>query len=363
MRVLCWVGSAAWLLCAAAASSHIVYGAKTLRQLVGEADLVLRARIVASGERVGLSTEKGSASRPVVEARVLEVVKGAFDTPSVRFAQHGHGVATFVPGEESLLFLLDIERSRELRALGDADVIGWVSLQEHEEGYPLRPATRETLLRAVRAYAVAGSAEPDARLAALRTATLGLLTSSDPDFAASAIRDLVLAPDLALVAKQDLPVLQSLLADPGVSMGVRAALLTELERRKLIDGERFWLHWLSDATPPPDRVRALRASGATADPGVRKRVLALLGDSDAEIASAAAAAIGGAPAAAAVEPLAEALARPEEKVRYASIRALGRIATPPALQALREAAESHPDPATRRRARAELRKQGEGALR
>jgi HEAT repeat protein len=50
------------------------------------------------------------------------------------------------------------------------------------------------------------------------------------------------------------------------------------------------------------------------------------------------------------------LQRPEENVRYASIRALGQVATPAARKALDAAADSHPDAGTRRRARAELRK-------
>jgi hypothetical protein len=40
----------------------------------------------------------------------------------------------------------------------------------------------------------------------------------------------------------------------------------------------------------------------------------------------------------------------------AAIRGLGRIATPEASRALESAAASHPDPATRRRARAEIGK-------
>jgi len=170
-----WRAVAATALCgvalwAVAASGHIVYGAKTLRQLVAEADLVVRARVVSAGERVGFSTEEGSVTRPIVEAAVLETLKGDPGLEVVRFAQHGHGVATFRSGEEALVFLQRIGRTRELAALGEAGVLDWVSLQEHEEAFPLRPATRDALLGAARRYVAAESASAEARLPALREA-------------------------------------------------------------------------------------------------------------------------------------------------------------------------------------------------
>jgi HEAT repeat protein len=54
-----------------------------------------------------------------------------------------------------------------------------------------------------------------------------------------------------------------------------------------------------------------------------------------------------------VAPLRGALASPDPRLRMASIRGLGRVATPSARRALEEAAASHSDADTRRRARAE----------
>jgi len=348
---LAWV--AAWLATTVAAA-HIVMGGKTLRQLTAEADLVLRARVVASGERVGISSEAGGTSRPVVEAEALEVLAGAFDAPRVRFAQHGHGVATFSPGEEVLLFLRRIERSRELRGMAETGAVEWVSLQEHEEEHPLLPETREPRLAAVRAYAAASRADGEARDDSLRAATRALLLSGDDDLAASAVRDLVLAPDAPLLAAADAPRYEALLADPDASLGVRAALLVELERRGIVESRGFWMDWLSDAAPQADRVGALRASRATRDPVVRARVRVLVGDPDPDVAAAAALAVGADPEA--VGALTRALGRPEQPVRYAAIRALGHMALPEAREALAGAAAEHPDTATRRRARAELDK-------
>ena len=151
------VACLAGLLCVFGAEAH-VYATKTLHHLVAEADLVLRARILQTDPGPRRSTESPGISRPAVEASVLELIKGKFEEPLVRFAQHGHGVARFEPGEETLLFLIRIERSRELAALGRTGAFTWVSLQEHRDEYPLVPATRGPLLAAVRDYVEAGAA-------------------------------------------------------------------------------------------------------------------------------------------------------------------------------------------------------------
>lgn len=343
----------ALLWCATAAGAHVVYGAKTLQGLVAEADLVLRARIVAPAAPAGGL----AASRPSLEAEVLEMLKGALAEPRVRFVQHGHGVAPFAPGEETLLFLVDIARSRELGALGRTGAYDWVSLQEHDDAYPLEPASRAAALAAVRDYVAAPrAATPEARLDALRRATVGLLASRDAKLAASALSDLVLAPDLPLVGAADLAALGPVLDDPGTSMGVRAGLLAELERRGLVEGPPRWLRLLAAAAPTPDRVTAVRAAAASPDARVRERLAALLADPDARVAAAAAAALGVRGDPAAVEPLARALSHESSTVRVAAIRGLGGIASPAAARALERTAASHPDPATRRRAAAELKR-------
>lgn len=335
-------------------------GTKTLRGLVAESELVLRARIASDGEPLAAS----GAARPTLDAEVLELLKGKLDARRVRFAQHGHGVALFEPGEETLLFLVPIERSRELDELGVAGGPAWVSLQEHADEYPIDGASRERLLGAVRSYVEAEAAgSADARLSALQRGTLTLLTSRDARLASSAIRDLVQAPQAPLVRSEDLPELLAVLDEPQGSIGVRIALLTELDRRGLVDGSGIWLRLLSAETPERDRVVAIRAAGASGGAPVRSRLLALALDPDAEIAAAALDALARPGADDAVAPLASALSREPARVRIAAIRGLGRIGTPEALRALDQAASSHPDPATRRRAGAEIRKRGGGPAR
>ncbi|MEM7413464.1 MAG: HEAT repeat domain-containing protein [Myxococcota bacterium] len=352
MRLASRLAGLVVLLCAFSAHGHIVYGTKTLRGFVVEAELVLRARVVSAGERVGASSPTGTASRPTVVAEVLEVLKGAYEGERVRFAQHGHGVATFSPGEEVLLFLLPIAKSRELEALARSGVVDWVSLQEHDDAYRLHEETRGVLLGAVRDYVSAR----DASDPALRRATVALLTSGDATWAASALRDLAIAPERSWIVEDDLSVLRGVLEDPNASMGVRAALLVELDRRGLVDAAPVWAGLLADDVPATDRITAIRAAAASAGASARPRLIALVGDPDPDVAAAAAAALGRPRDAAAVEPLEAALEHQATKVRMAAIRALGRIATPDAERVLAATAASHADPETRRRARAELAK-------
>ncbi len=347
----------AWLLLCAFASQAHVYSTRTLQGLVAEADLVLRARIVAADAGPTRSTQPPGLDRPAVEATVLGVMKGTLEESFVRFAQHGHGVVDFEPGDETLLFLIRIERSRELGELGRSGAFTWVSLQEHGDEYSLVPATRDRLLAAVRSYLEAGAAtESEVQVAAVRRATLELLESRDAKLAASALRNLAAARGLPLVTAADVPALLAIQRDPQVSMGVRVGLITELERRGLVDGTQHWLALLSSQVPPPDRITAIRAAGVSAGPRLRPRLIALLGDPDERVVAAAAVALGAPDNAAAVSALAATLSSHESaSVQLAVIRGLGRIGSTGARDALERAAESHPEPATQRRARAELR--------
>jgi hypothetical protein len=353
------LGACLALACATpgAAQAHIVSGTRTLRGLVAEADVVIEARILALEGHHSSSAAPTGDARPAVLAEVVAPLKGELEGPRVRFVQHGHGVAPFELGQDALVFLVEIERSRELSALGRSGEHAWVSLQEHADSYPLTPGNREPLLRAVRAY-VASATEPapEARTRALHDATLVLLGSGDPNLAASALRDLVQAPATPWLITEDVPRLLAVIDDPGTSMGVRVGLLTELDRRGLVDASPHWLRLLDAEWNARDRVTLIRAAGIGGGAPVRPRLVALLGDPDPPVDAAAASSLGTRDNAAAVPPLRAALADGREQVRMAAIRGLGRIAAPEARAALESAATSHPDPATRRRARAELDK-------
>ena len=290
--------------------------------------------------------------RPVVAAKLLEVLKGSLEPGPVRFAQHGHGVAEFEDGEEVLLFLRRIETHRELSELGASGSLRWVSLQEHDAKFPLTESSSAALLSAVHAYARAAAlADPEEQRRAQRGATLTQQASPDARVAASAVRDLV-ASEQPLVP-EDVPKLESIIAIPDTSIGVRIALLAELERRGMAEGPPRWVALLR-STAGADKLAVVRALAAHPSVPVTTELISILGGDDVHLASAAAVALGVPGNQSAVRPLGRALSDGDERLRMASIRGLGRIETVEARKALEEAAVSHPDPATRRRARAEV---------
>jgi hypothetical protein len=332
------------------ARGHVVYGTPTLRLLTANSDLVARVRIL--DPEAELLLEDSLVRETVVVAEVLECLKGDHPGAQLRFVQHGHGVPRYRRGEEVAVFARRIERSLELRASPIAERVHWVSEQEAGAAFALDAATRADFVAAVRAYAELEKLPEPERREALRRITVELLASPQPALASSAVRDLVLAAEVPLLGAEDLPVLEPLLASPRVAIGVRMALLAELERRGLLDAPRRWAGLLR-TTSGSDRLAVVRAAGAHPSEPVAEELVALLGAEDPALVAAAALSLGAPGNDAAVAPLAKLFASPESRVRMAAIRGLGRVGTPAARKALAEAAASHPDAATRRRAGAE----------
>jgi hypothetical protein len=341
----------ALLISAAPGAGHIEYGARTLQMLVADADVVAHARVLAldGPEAIPVS----GLGRPTLRAELLEVLKGDAPPGEIRFAQHGHGVAIYEPGEEVLLFLRRIERSRELDELAPAGV-AWVSLQEHDEKYAVTPGAGALLLASVRAYAeVETIGDAAARLEALRQLTLLLLTSGDARLATSAVQGLVLAEGVPLLRAEDVATLEPALADPALPIGLRLALRVELERRGLLADPERWVGLLAE-TRGAERAAVIRAAGQRASAPVDQALLALLAGDDDDAAREAAVALGRPGNRVAVGPLDAALSGGDARLRMAAIRGLGRIGTPEARRVLERTARFHPDPDTRRRAGAEV---------
>ena len=337
------------------AHSHIIYGTKTLSHLVAEADVVARARVVDAD--AVLLLDGAGKRRPLVAAELLEVMKGPAEPGPVRFAQHGHGAARFEDGEEVLLFLRRTARHRELSSLAGSEGVPWVSLQEHDAKFLLTPESRDAILVATRGYLQVAGAVPDERHAALRNATFAQLSSPDPRLSSSAVRDIALAEDPPLVTQADLPALEPVLASASTPIGVRVSLLAELERRGILEGPPRWVALLR-GTQGRELRSVIAAAGTHPRPPVYALLLEFLAGDDADAAAAAAISLGWPGHEQAVPPLRDALASRDSRLRMASIRGLGRIATPSARRVLEEAAASHPDPGTRRRARAEAGRLG-----
>jgi len=333
--------------------AHIVYARPTLLSLVGGSELVAHVKVL--DPHATLTLEATGERRPIVRVERREVFKGEGGPGrELHFAPHGHGVAEYVAGEEVVVFLVPLVRSKELAVLQEAG-LRWVSLQEHDARYALTPGARERLLAAVRSYAAAGRlTEPQARVEALRSVTLDLLTSGDARLGAAAVRDLVAAGDVALVTVADVPrLLEEVVRSANAAIAVRLGLLVELERRGLVSGSPLWEELLH-STPKPDLLQVVRAAGHHPSPQVDAILVEMLGQDD-EVAEAAALALGNPAHHGAVPALKKTLRSDATRVRMGAIRALGRIGTPAAREALEVAARDHADPATRRRAAAEVR--------
>ena len=339
---------------AAPASAHIVYAGATLLQLVANAEVVARARIAGSDE---LWVVPLALRRPVVDAELLEVWKGGLPPGRVRFAQHGHGVAPFEPGEEVVVFLGTARRSRELELLASSGALDWVSLQEHDDEWSLDPPSREVVASAVQGYtALERVTDPARRVAGLHQLTLELLASDEPRLSTSALQDLVRAGDAPAAharrpararpaARRHAPADRAARRHPGRARAPRSRATAMLRWVRLVDTARA-----------ADLPAAVRAAGAHPGPAVTARLVRVL-EADAGAAAEAAAVALGTPG-----NVGRGRSRwrgrsagGDARLRMAAIRGLGRIGLPAARAALSEAASGHPDAATRRRATAELR--------
>ena len=355
--LLAAIATLAWLLGVTdPATGHLAQSQQTLLSLVGGSDLVARVSVV---DPDAVITVKATGERrPVVKVVLREVIKGEGEAGTeLLFASHGHGVADYRAAEDALVFLSPLARVKELAAL-EKSGLRWVSLQEHDGRFVLSGESAAGVLAATRAYAAVGrlAAEPELRIAALRKITLQLLTSDDARLAASAVRDLVGARSLPLVTAADVPaLLTEVVNERTAPIAVRIGLLAELEHRELLRAAAAWESMLH-STPQPDLLKVVRAAGRHPSPKVNATLNQML-RGDSPLAEAAAQALGNPSHADSVPALANTLERDEPRVRMAAIRALGRIGTPAARNALEIAATSHSDPATRRRAAAEVRSQ------
>lgn len=322
--------------------------------LVASSQRVAVVRVVDPNVLVTLSGKQGR--RAVIRASLREVIKGSGGSgDALQFASHGHGVAAYAAGDEAIVFLVPLARSPEIAALSEAGV-GWVSLQEHDSRYLLAAPSTDALLAAVRRYAAAEEHEaPDVRVEALRRVTLDLLTSGSADLAASAVRDLAAAGSMPLVRREDVPrLLAEVVRSPITSISVRVGLLVALDAHDLVEAPPEWAGLLR-TTSGSDLAHVVRAAGRHPSVEVNPILIELLAG-DAAVAEAAALALADPAHAAAVPALAGALERDEPRVCRASIRALGRIGTLAALDALNLAASTHASADIRRRAAAEARR-------
>ena len=362
---LYWAVAGAWLVAllvfSGSVAAHVVPGSATLSQLTRGASVVAVAKITNPHAVVELGDAK--LRRFVVEAELLEVLRGDIAKGSVKFVPHGHGAEAYEAGEEALIFLQPIEQNRDLAGSKLASAVRFAGIDEVADRMSIRPSNRGVYLDAARAYASIAAQPPEGQRDALRRMTLKMLTSSEPRLAGFALKDLALsdADPRAdpLVTAEDLPALLAVLEDPSRPLSLRVGLLGELERRKLVEGPERWVKLLK-AAPPAELSTVARMAGRRAFPEVTAELVGLMEGENAQAATAAAAALGAPGNEAAVEALGRAVWGPNEKqnqnqkLRWTAIQSLGRIASPGARAVLVKAASDHPDAETRRAAQTEI---------
>jgi hypothetical protein len=331
--------------------AHVVLGSTTLRLLTLQSDFAARVRILDPAAVFELKDPL--LRETVVVAEVLEALKGEYVEKELRFVQRGHGVVSYGKGDEVVLFVHHIARNPELANSPIVQHLHWVSEQETGSKFALDAGNRDAFAAAVRAYAALEALPAEAQPDALRRITVEMLTSPHADLASSALRDLVLSADAPIVSAEDLPLLEPVLDSPATPIGLRIGLLAELERRKLVVGPPRWVALLRTTTGP-EQLAVVRAAGVHPSLEVAEELLKLLDSKDVQLVSTAAVALGTLRYDGAVAPLAKLLASEEPRIRMAAIRGLGKVGSPAALAVLDEAAASHPDLATRKRAGAEV---------
>jgi len=323
-----------------------------LHLLTVQSDLAARVRIIDPASALVL--ENPPLRETTVVAEVLEVLKGEYSGKELRFVQHAHGIVSYAEGDEVVLFVDRIGKSPELATSRIAEHVEWVSEQETSAKFALDEDSRADVAAAVKQYAALSTMPRGSRATALRRLTLEMLASPQRVLAASALRDLVLAADMPIVTAEDLPALEAVLDDPETPMGIRIGLLAELERRGLVEGPPRWAALLSGSSGA-QQLAVVRAVGAHPSEAVARELTKLLASGDTQLVATAAVSLGSPANDAAVAPLAKLLGSNEERVRMAAIRGLGKVGSPAAKKALTQAAESHADPDTRRRAGAEMK--------
>ena len=351
-RIMVWLGivAAGALGIAGRSAAQGPGGPVSFRQLVHNADAVVRARILDGAATI---TADGR-SCPVVHADVLETVKGAPASGTLTFANVGAGVATFVAGEEVILFLQHSERVAELAATPLQPRLRYAAIPNAREKVLLATdADRATITGALRGYAAVDAIpDPDLRAEQLRKLTLEILKGGSPVLIASALRDVGPSGDAAALTVADLPALVPLMESPRVPIGTRIAVVAELERRGVIFGPARWVRLLR-TSQGDDLLAVIRAIRDHPSTGVNAQLFPVLAHGDPALATAAATALGVPGNVEAVRPLAAALGRDDAELRHAVVDSLGRIGTQSARQALEMAAARHPDPELRRRAATE----------
>jgi len=325
---------------------------RTLWQRAFESEIVVHARIIHPRWEIPIG--EPPTPYPVVEAEVLEVLRGDIAPGRLTFARDGHEHPPYALGQDTVLFLRPIAASAALASTTVAANVEWASLPTAVENVRLTANNRTAYLTAIRSYAaIADMPQSAERGARLRTLTIELVISPEPALAHSALRDLALAGNAPLLTRAEAGRIGQLVFDPTVPIETRLALLHETERRRLIFGPTAWARMLRE-TQGAELGVVMKAVRGHQSVAVNLELEKMLKGPDRALAIAAASALGSFGNIKAVRPLLRELDSPDPALRRAIVRGLGGIRTQSARQALDLVAANHPSPDTRQVALAEV---------
>jgi hypothetical protein len=319
----------------------------SLSQLFLTADLVAIARIDSVADREFVVGETATRYE-VVAATVTAQYKG--DSLSrVEFFQDAHGHAHYQPGDTAVVFLQRMGAEHQLYAIGHAGSVQFVSHQARNTEHRIRPGELGDYTWVLTAYAQqsdsTGSA-PGERAGDVSGVLMRMLTSHSRDLMESALLDWENAGQALTWSDAEVRQLRAQTRDPARPIDLRIALLRTLSRRNMA-GDAAWIDLLQNEDAE-DLLLVLRSTRGFESAALRAQIVPLLENPNADVAEAAARALGHPVYAGAEDKLLPLLYGEHRRLNYAAAAALAGINSERSSDVLREAAADHPDAKIRR---------------
>lgn len=345
--LLLWLGLAV--------QAHIDAPRISLTQLFMAADLVAIARVDSVEMRsFAEAGEEGKEMRyEVVTASVSDQYKGEFGQ-QIEFFQYAHGHAFYRAGDRAVLFLQALGPEHQLSAIGRIGDIHYVSHQVRSTEHRLTESEMADYRWVLQSYAdLAASKEPDTGLETVSGILLRMLQSDSPALMESALLDWSAAGPGIAFGDADIAGLERVVRDTTKPVGLRLALLRELNRRGRSDGT-VWV-WLLANESDDNLSIVLAALQNYENIQLREPLLAMLDGSSPQVTEGAARALGHPVYLGAEQPLHRLLLSDDQRLSYAAVQGLAGIDSPRSRAMLAEAAERHPNPRVRRMISARLK--------
>ena len=334
---------------ATAASAHVVYQRKTLREWAQQADAIIVAEI-RSPLRVW-SAPDGSDHQEYFSLRVVEVIAGDLSAAALDVFPHAEGEPRYAVGDQALLFLDRTAAHGEFAQL--ADRFPYFTTQGAGQEWKLDAPSGGEVIAAARAWRAAGAGVGYEQR---RDLLMQSLESTHRRLRADAITDLsqmrtALAADPALVTR-----LEAMIAVPLLSMTERIALVRILDGAPGFSAAAATLRLAAEpGTERSQRIALVRAAGALHDAAITNWLRDQLAAGDVDTSVAALIALGHPWHATAVGDVAAAATAADPRIAAAAVRALGGIGNAEAEAALRDIAARQALP-TSNLARAQLQR-------